>query len=59
MEARLAVEEAIGGIHSAGELPALVVCHGGSIRVMLCAADPRGLDAFHEFKIPNVAVVPL
>jgi broad specificity phosphatase PhoE len=46
-------------IHRTGELPALVVCHGGSIRVMLCAHDPRGLDAFHEFKIPNVAVVPL
>jgi broad specificity phosphatase PhoE len=46
-------------IHRTGELPALVVCHGGSIRVMLCARDPRGLDAFHEFKIPNVAVVPL
>ena len=37
-----------------GELPALVVCHGGSIRVMLCPRDPRGLDAFHEFDVPNV-----
>jgi hypothetical protein len=27
--------------------------------VMLCARDPRGLDAFHEFEVPNVAVVPL
>jgi len=26
---------------------------------MLCAADPRGLDAFHTFDVPNVAVVPL
>ena len=42
-----------------GELPALVVCHGGSIRVVLCADDPRGLDAFHDFKIPNVALVAL
>jgi probable phosphoglycerate mutase len=42
-----------------GPLPALVVCHGGSIRVMLCATDPRGLDAFHEFTVPNVAVVSL
>lgn len=46
-------------IHATGRLPALVVCHGGSIRVMLCARDPRGLDAFHEFDVPNVAVVPL
>ena len=26
---------------------------------MLCARDPRGLDAFHEFDVPNVAVVAL
>jgi broad specificity phosphatase PhoE len=37
--------------------PALVVCHGGSIRVVLCARDPRGLDAFHTFKVPNAAVI--
>jgi broad specificity phosphatase PhoE len=42
-----------------GELPALVVCHGGSIRVVLCARDPRGLDAFHEFGVPNVGLVAL
>jgi broad specificity phosphatase PhoE len=53
------VSAALAEIHRASELPALVVCHGGSIRVMLCARDPRGLDAFHEFTIPNVAVVPL
>jgi broad specificity phosphatase PhoE len=53
------VTEALVEIHAAGELPALVVCHGGSIRVMLCARDPRGLDAFHEFDVPNVAVVAL
>lgn len=39
--------------------PALVVCHGGSIRVMLCRDDPRGLEAFHQFQVPNVAVVSL
>jgi probable phosphoglycerate mutase len=46
-------------IHAAGVLPALVVCHGGSIRVMLSASDPRGLDAFHSFQVPNVAVLAL
>jgi broad specificity phosphatase PhoE len=46
-------------IHETGQLPALVVCHGGSIRVMLCRRDPRGLDAFHEFEVPNVVVVRL
>ena len=53
------VTDALAAIHRSGPLPALVVCHGGSIRVMLCARDPRGLDVFHEFDVPNVAVVPL
>jgi 2,3-bisphosphoglycerate-dependent phosphoglycerate mutase len=59
LEHQQRVTEALHDIHGAGPLPALVVCHGGSIRVMLCAADPRGLDAFHTFEVPNVAVVPL
>ena len=50
------VSAALEDIHAAAELPALAVCHGGSIRVMLCSRDPRGLDAFHEFEVPNVAV---
>jgi broad specificity phosphatase PhoE len=37
----------------------LVVCHGGSIRTMLCRRDPRGLAAFHTFEVPNVALVPV
>lgn len=53
------VASSIEEIRCSGELPALVVCHGGSIRVMLCRQDPRGLDAFHEFEIPNTAVVRL
>jgi broad specificity phosphatase PhoE len=50
---------ALESIRASSELPALVVCHGGSVRVVLCRSDPRGLDAFHDFVIPNVAVVPL
>jgi broad specificity phosphatase PhoE len=53
------VTAALQDIHRVGPLPALAVCHGGSIRVMLCAEDPRGLDAFHAFTVPNVAVVSL
>jgi len=53
------VVAALTDIHAAGPLPALVVCHGGSIRVILCLRDSRGLYAFHEFNVPNVAVVPL
>jgi broad specificity phosphatase PhoE len=51
------VSASVEEIRAAGELPALAVAHGGSIRVMLCLSDPRGLAAFHEFKVPNVAVV--
>lgn len=53
------VAAAIDEIRRTGALPALVVCHGGSIRVMLCLRDPRGLNAFHDFRIPNVAVVSI
>jgi broad specificity phosphatase PhoE len=53
------VSAALADVNASGELPALVVCHGGSIRVMLCRDDPRGLDAFHEFEVPNVSVVQL
>ena len=50
---------ALADIEAAEVLPALAVCHGGAIRVVLCSRDPRGLDAFHSFEVPNVAVVPL
>jgi broad specificity phosphatase PhoE len=53
------VSAALEEVRQTGELPALVVAHGGSIRAMLCLSDPRGLDAFHEFEVPNVAVVRL
>ncbi len=53
------VSAALDDIRRAGELPALVVCHGGSIRVMLSKDNPRGLAAFHEFEVPNVGVVAL
>lgn len=46
-------------IRATEELPALVVCHGGSIRVVLCSEHPRGLEAFHDFEVPNTAVVRL
>jgi len=53
------VGEALAELHAGADRPALAVCHGGCIRVMLCARDPRGLEAFHEFDVPNVALVPL
>jgi broad specificity phosphatase PhoE len=53
------VGAALRDVRRAGELPALVVCHGGSIRVILCESDPRGLAAFHDFDVPNAALVRL
>ena len=53
------VSAALRDIHATGELPALAVCHGGSIRVMLSLRDPRGLYAFHTFEVPNVALLRL
>ncbi len=53
------VTAALRDIHAGSPQPALAVCHGGSIRVMLCAVDPDGLAAFHRFEIPNAAVVAL
>ena len=53
------VSAALSDVRGSGKLPALVVCHGGSIRVVLCGRDPRGLDAFHDFELPNVTVVRL
>ncbi len=53
------VAAALSDIHAVAELPALIVCHRGSIRTVLCSRDPRGLDAFHEYEVPNTTVVAL
>jgi broad specificity phosphatase PhoE len=59
LEQQQRVMATLDDVSATGELPALVVCHGGSIKVVLCAYDPRGLDAFQDFKVANVALVPL
>jgi len=43
----------------AGELPALAVCHGGTIRCAFARTDPRGLDAFHELDVPHAELMRL
>ncbi len=53
------VRRALCEIFATGELPALIVCHRGSIRVALCLADPRGLDAFHSYEVANGEVIEL
>ena len=42
-----------------GELPALVICHGGTIRCAFARAHPRGLDAFHELDVPHAELMRL
>lgn len=42
-----------------GALPALVICHGGTIRCAVALGHERGLDAFHELDVPNAHVVRL
>jgi broad specificity phosphatase PhoE len=50
---------ALEQIRAEAPLPALVVCHRGSIRTVLCRSDPHGLDAFHDYDVPNTAVVAI
>jgi 2,3-bisphosphoglycerate-dependent phosphoglycerate mutase len=42
---------------ASGPQPALVICHGGTIRCALARAHPRGLDAYHEAEVPNGALL--
>jgi broad specificity phosphatase PhoE len=50
---------ALDDIRGHGPLPALVVCHGGPIRAVLCHIRGTGLGAFHRWEVPNTAVVPV
>jgi broad specificity phosphatase PhoE len=52
------VVEALDDV-AAGPLPALVVCHGGTIRCAFASLDQRGLDAFHELVVPNAVLLRL
>ena len=40
-------------------LPALVVCHRGVIRAAQSHTHIRGLDTFHEWPVPNGALIAL
>jgi broad specificity phosphatase PhoE len=42
-----------------GPLPALIVCHGGTIRCAFASTSQRGLDTFHELDVPNASVIRL
>jgi broad specificity phosphatase PhoE len=51
----LAALEEIGG----GALPALVVCHRGVVRCALAHANGRGLDSYHDWRVPNAELIRL
>ena len=53
----LAALDEIGRTGAAAEDRALVVCHGGSIRLALCSRAVRGIRAYHTFDVPNGALV--
>lgn len=57
LEQQQRVVACVDEIRASCEPPAMAVSHGGSIRVLLCRLDPRGLDAFHSFRVPNVSVM--
>lgn len=42
-----------------GPLPALCVCHGGTIRCAFALTNARGLDSFHELDVPNAEPLEL
>jgi broad specificity phosphatase PhoE len=46
-------------VTQSGRLPALIVCHRGTIRVALCHTQQRGLDMFSEIDVPNGGLVRL
>jgi broad specificity phosphatase PhoE len=43
----------------AGEEPALVISHGGTIRTAICASHPSGLAVFWSIPVPNAELIPL
>jgi len=52
------VRAALAEVRS-GQLPALCVCHGGTIRCAFALDHPRGLDSFHELDVPNAQPLEL
>lgn len=53
------VVDGLVAVTQAGRLPALVVCHRGVIRAAQAHSHRRGLDTFHEWPVPNGALVGL
>ena len=41
----------------AGPKPAVVICHGGTIRCALAAVSHDGLDGFHRPEVPHATII--
>ncbi len=50
------VVEALDEVAS-GPLPALVVCHGGTVRCAVATRRREGLAAYHERAVPNAELI--
>ena len=53
------VVDGLVAVTQAKRLPALVVCHRGVIRAAQSHTHIRGLATFHDWPVPNGALVPL
>ncbi len=53
------VVDGLAAVTQAGCLPALVVCHRGVIRAAQASTHVRGLATFHEWPVPNGALITL
>jgi broad specificity phosphatase PhoE len=51
--------ERVGAALRDVEQPALVVCHGGTVRAALIAAGHRSLEEFQRIAVPNAELVEL
>ena len=50
---------ALVDITQRGDLPALVVCHRGVVRCALAHTHRRGLETYHDWKVPNAELIRL
>ncbi len=53
------VVDALVDVTQARVLPALLVCHRGVIRCALAHTHKRGLDTYHEWRVPNGELIRL
>ncbi len=53
------VIDALVDVTQRGVLPALLVCHRGVVRCALAHTHRRGLETYHEWKVPNAELIRL